>query len=300
MEQRLHSKVGIAIIIVGSIFLLTAGAALAASAAKPEPAGLTASDASPNMGTAAATGMICPTTPMTGGVMIPTCIGLFFNVPMSNVVDYHSGGLGWGEIAKAYFLAEGSDLLSVEDIVALRDSGMGWGEIARDEDVGLTSGNHGRNLGLIVSGRGADSDTVPMAAVRLAERLETTPEAIVDLLDQGATYGTIVVAHKLGNQFPDTTKTPEQLVQDRLAGASWGEIRRDLRGGVTPTTSAPSTDSGNPHDQGNHGNQDHGNPHNEGNHGNQDHGNPHNEGNQGRGQEQGRGHDKDHGGGKKH
>jgi len=282
MEQRLHSKVGIAIIIVGSIFLLTAGAALAASAAKPEPAELTAPHAGLNMSAWAATGTIAPTPPITGGVMIPTCIGLFFTVDVTDVVALRSDGLGWGEIAKAYFLAEGSGGLTVAEIVVLRDSGMGWGEIA--QYVGLPPGNHGRNLGVIVSGRSAISSTVPVAAVRLAERLGTTAEDIVDLLDQGATYGTIVVAHKLASQFPDAT-TAEQLVEERLAGASWGEIRRDLRDGTTATTTSTApTASGNPHDQGNHGNQDHGNPHNEGN--------------QGRGQEQGRGHDKDHGGGR--
>jgi hypothetical protein len=290
MEQRLHSKVGIAIIIVGSIFLLTAGAALAASAAKPEPAELTASDASPNMATSAATGpMISPTTPMTGGVMIPTCISLFFTVDVTHTVDVtdvvalRSDGLGWGGIAKAYFLAQLSDGWDVEAIVALKVGGMGWGEIARDE-LELPPGNHGQNLGLIVSGRGAISSTVPMGAQRLADRLGTTPGKIVALLDQGATYGTIVVAHKLADRYGGD---PQGLVDQRLVeGLSWGEIRRTLRTGMTATTSAAPTASGNPHDQGNHGNQDHGNPHNEGN--------------QGRGQEQGRGHDKDHGGGKKH
>lgn len=285
MEQRLHSKVGIAIIIVGSIFLLTAGAALAASAAKPERATLAAPDAGLNMSAWAATGMISPTTPMTGGVMIPTCISLFFTVDVTNtvymtdVVALRSDGLGWGGIAKAYFLAQLSGW-DVDEIVALKVGGMGWGEIARVE-LDLPPGNHGQNLGLIVSGRGAISGTVPTAAVRLAERLETTTQDIVDLLDRGATYGTIVVAHKLADQYANM-RTPEQLVDQRLGGASWGEIRRELRG-MTAPTSAPSTASGNPHDEGNHGNQDHGNPHNEGN--------------QGRGQEQGRGHDKDHGGG---
>jgi hypothetical protein len=229
---------------------------------------------------------------MTGGVMIPTCISLFFTVDVTGTVDVtdvvalRSDGLGWGGIAKAYFLAQLSSEWDVEDIVDLKvDDRMGWGKIA--QYVGLAPGNHGQNLGLIVSGRGAVSDTVPMAAQRLAERLETTTDVIVGLLDQGATYGTIVVAYKLADQYQYANTTPEQLVDQRLGGASWGEIRRQLRAyEMTATTSAPSTASGNPHDQGNHGNQDHGNPHNEGN--------------QGRGQEQGRGHDKDHGGGKKH
>lgn len=287
MEQRLHSKVGIAIIIVGSIFLLTAGAALGASAAKAEPAMLAAPDAGLNMSALAATGTIAPTPPITGGVMIPTCISLFFTVDVTNtvyvtdVVALRSDGLGWGGIAKAYFLAQLSSEWDVEDIVDLKvDDRMGWGKIA--QYVGLAPGNHGQNLGLIVSGRGAVSDTVPMAAQRLAERLGTTEEEIVALLDKGATYGTIVVAHKLADRYGGD---PQGLVDQRLGGASWGEIRRDLRG-LTATTSAAPTASGNPHDEGNHGNQDHGNPHNEGN--------------QGRGQEQGRGHDKDHGGGKKH
>lgn len=288
MEHRLHSRVGIAIIIVGSIFLLTAGAALAASAAKSEPARLRAPTGGRNVATFVSSDTISSTHPITGGVMIPTCIGLFFDVPVTDVVTLRSDGLGWGEVAKVYFFANDA-VTDVNYILELRTGGLGWGQIAKELD--LSPGRHGSNLGAIISGRGVPTDTVPKAAQRLADRLEADPEAIANMLEEGATNGTIIVAYKLAaqfaGQFPDET-TPEDLVNDRLGGASWGQIRKALRTSASETAGAASTGGGNSQGQGNHGG-------NKGQ-GNQGHGKPDDNGNQGRG----RGHDKDHGGGKKH
>ncbi len=280
MERRVHSRVGIAVIIVGSIFLLTAGAVLAASAAKLEPARLPAPTRGRNVAPLAASGTTSPTQPITGGVMIPTCIGLFFDVPVTDVVAHRSEGFGWGGIAKAYFMALAGDL-SVGEIIEMRQE-MGWGEIAQYFD--LHPGNQGRNLGAIISGRGAPTGTLPMAAHRLAERLGADAEDIAEMLNQGATKGTIIVAHKLAGQFSDDPDaTPEALVLRRVdEGASWGQIRRDLKASASTTASGLSA-SGD------------GKAHGNGKDGNQGHGKPEDKGNQGGG----RGHDKDkdHGGG---
>lgn len=282
MERALHSKIGIALIIVGSIFLLTAGAAMAAGAAKEAPTELCTPSVRPSAATLVQTDTISYTQSMTGGVMIPTCIGLFFGVDMTDVVTVRSEGLGWGEVAKAYFLAQDSGL-AVEDIIALRGEdgeGMGWGEIF--QYLGVPLSGHGRNLGSIISGKGAVSGTVPVAAQRLADRLGADAEDIAAMLEEGATYGTVVVAHKLAGQFDADV---EELVGRRLGGESWGQIRRELKASASTTASGLSAPGGgNSHG---HGNQ---------NHGNQGQGKPHDQGNQGHG----RGHDKEHGGGKKH
>ncbi len=281
MERVLQSRVGIAVVIVGSIFLLTAGAAFAASAAKLEPAKPAVSNADFSPATLVESPTVTSTYPMTGGVMIPTCISLFFGVPVSDVVEVRSDGYGWGEVAKVYFFATES-MTDVSYILDLRDGGMGYGQIAKVLD--LSPGRHGQNLGCIMSGRCTISDTVsptdtvPVAAQRLAGRLGADEEDIATMLEEGATNGTVIVAHKLAGQYPDET-TAEELVARRLAGESWGQIRRSLKASASTTTSGLSTSGG--------GNSQ----------GNQGHGKPADKGNQGRAL----GHDKQHGqgGGKK-
>ena len=284
MERALNSKVGVAAIIVGSIFLLTAGAAFAAGTAKGEAVELRTPSAGPTAATLVSTDTISYTQHMTGGVMIPTCIGLFFGVDMTDVVTMRSEeGLGWGEVAKVYFFATES-MTDVSYILDLRAGGMGYGQIAKVLD--LSPGRHGQNLGCIVSGRCAPTDTVPISgtvpagAQRLADRLGADAEDIAAMLDDGATNGTVIVAHKLAGQFPDDESTPEDLVARRLAGESWGQIRRSLKAPNSTTATDLSTPGGGKSN------------------GNQGHGKPEDKGNQGRAL----GHDKEHGqgGGKKH
>jgi len=186
---------GIAVIIVGSVFLLTAGAALAASVAKTEPVKATASGTDFSPATLALSRTVAGTQPMTGGVMIPTCISLFFGETVTDVVAVRSEGLGWGEVAKVYFFAT-EGITEVNYVVDLRTGGMGWGQIARYLD--LSPGRHGSNLGCLVSGRCPVADTVPVAAQRLADRLGADAEGIAAMLEEeGATNGTVIVAHKL-------------------------------------------------------------------------------------------------------
>jgi len=235
MERRVvNSRVLIAIIIVGSVFLLTAGAAIAAGSTRENAARDGGKNAAVAMGSAlSGTSAISHTDHVTGGQMIAGCIAALFDVPISDVVTLRSEGYGFGEVVKAYFLANGSGL-TVDDILELRQSDMGWGEIA--QYLGLPPSNRDRNLGQIISGRLPISGTVPVAAQRLAERLGVTPEEVAALMDEGVSRGTIIVAYKLSGKVDGVT--PGELVEQRLAGLSWGQIKRDA---TTAGTSLEST-----------------------------------------------------------
>jgi hypothetical protein len=272
MEWKIpHSRPAVVLTIVVVVFLFTAGAALAASGGKSGPTRLSSEGEHPGNGGLDFGSPISLTLPMTGGSFIAGCIADFFQVPVSDVIALRSADLGFGELAIAYFLAQDGGL-TVEDIVAMRQSDMGWGEIALY--LGLPPGRHGRNLGLIIAGRSTARDTLPAAARRLSERLEVPPEEIADLLDQGASYGTIIVAYRLAAKAPDVS--PEELVAQRLDGTSWGQIKRALRSGTQIGQQvAPSED---PPGRQKQGDKERGNPHTD-------------KGDQGRA----RGHDKEHG-----
>src|SRR5690349_2869906 len=87
-----------------------------------------------------------------------------FTVPVEQVIVLHNDGLGFGEIARAYFLAQelaaDGDItndLTAEQILALHQGGQGWGQIVMT--LGLPQGNSGRNLGLIMRAHGAPAQT---------------------------------------------------------------------------------------------------------------------------------------------
>jgi hypothetical protein len=177
------------------------------------------------------TSSISGTEHLTGSQMIAGCIAAFFDVPVTDVITLRSDGYGFGEVAAAYFLARDSGL-TVAEILDLREAGMGWGEIAKY--LGLPPSHRDRNLGQIISGHLPISGTVSVAAQRLAERLGATPEEVQALLDEGAGYGAIVVAYKLAGESEGVT--PDQLVEKRLAGSGWGQIKRELSEASSTTT----------------------------------------------------------------
>ena len=61
----------------------------------------------------------------------------------------HQSGLGFGEIARVYMMAQSSGK-TVAELLAMRESGMGWGQIMKE--LGFKPG--GKNLGAIMSGHG--------------------------------------------------------------------------------------------------------------------------------------------------
>ncbi len=97
----------------------------------------------------------------TGALIVtqPVAIAIaeHFGVPVAEVITLHADGLGFGEIARAYFLArelaadgDQTNDLTVVQILALHQSGLGWGRIV--VKLNLPHGNSERNLGLIMSG----------------------------------------------------------------------------------------------------------------------------------------------------
>jgi len=235
-----RSRVLIAVIIVGSVFILTAGAALAAGSAGASSRTGEANHGPGGISVAYVTNSISDTEEITGtkhitgSLMISMCIAAVFPDVSPDVFTLRSEGYGFGEVVMAYFLARDNDRdYTVDDILFLRrEEGMGWGEIAKE--VGLTPSRRDRNLGQIISGHLPVSGTVSVGAERLAGRLGTTPDAVQALLGEGAGYGTIVVAYKLAGEFEGAT--PEQLVDRRLAGEGWGQIRRGLSAAASATT----------------------------------------------------------------
>jgi hypothetical protein len=220
MEARvLNSRVLIAVIIVGSVFLVTAGAAIAAGSTSEGVAAGGGKDA-------ARAATILHTDPVTGQLMIAECISRTFDgVTATDVLALRSEGYGFGEVVKAYFLAQAGGL-SVDEILAMRELEVGWGEIIQSlEDLPPDFSNRDLSLGQIIS------RTATVKAERLAERLGADAGDIALLLDQGVSRGTIMVAYKLAAELEGVT--PEKLVEDRLSGLSWGQIKRNATTAVT-------------------------------------------------------------------
>jgi hypothetical protein len=97
------------------------------------------------------------TTTGTLTVTHPVAIAIadHFAVPAIEIISLHADGLGFGEIARAYFLArelaadgDTTNDLAADQILAMHQDGMGWGQIVAS--LGLPHGNSGRNLGLIM------------------------------------------------------------------------------------------------------------------------------------------------------
>lgn len=80
-------------------------------------------------------------------------IALQFGVSVTEVMQLHNSGWGFGEIYELYELAKLTNK-TVAEIQAMRDSGMGWGEI--EATLSVKHSISGGNLGSIVSNRGGE------------------------------------------------------------------------------------------------------------------------------------------------
>ena len=156
MHKRLLSKLGIALIIVGSVFILTAAAALAASLWQLEPAPLvgasSGSSVAPLLDDEDPEDSGDADDPQLGfgGLAIASVISNTFSdtisyttvisMRMGEYLDAPDRVFGWGEIFKLAWLATYTDTLGVGDLAALRDSGLGWGQIISDVTHGQYHG----------------------------------------------------------------------------------------------------------------------------------------------------------------
>jgi|GEM_PF-6366379 len=171
--------------------------------------------------------------------ILSNLIALFFTLPPEYVDDLREGGWGYGEIAKAYFIAQlsGED---IEDIIALREGeegegGSGWGQIMKGV-LGF-AGLHGYNLGMIVSGREA-----PAHLENLANSCEMEVESLTGLLQEtGAKFATVKMACRLAQQGEDEGFTADSIIEMRQGGMNWKEIKEAL--GLVPERGPKEQDS---------------------------------------------------------
>ncbi len=92
----------------------------------------------------------------TGDERVAQSIAKFFGVPVADVLTLHNSGKGYGEIVKAYALAQGSGK-SVNDIFASRANEQGWGEIVKS----LAVAKWNASVGKVVRNAAADKNPVP-------------------------------------------------------------------------------------------------------------------------------------------
>lgn len=153
--------------------------------------------------------------------LVGDMLARFFNITNDEINRLRDSGWGYGEIAKAYFLAQlsGED---VEVIIAMRGEGKegsGWGQIMKDV-LGF-AGLHGYNLGLIVSGREA-----PAPVQNLADFCQMEVEELTELLqDTGAKFATVKMACRLAQQVEGEGFTAESIIEMRQGGMNWREIK---------------------------------------------------------------------------
>jgi hypothetical protein len=169
--MMIRKKISILALFVGAMLLLTATGVLAASPVT--------SDSHPAGEEAAPATTISPTVSITNPVA--WAIGNFFSslvfsptytVTVQSVLDFHAGGMGYGEIARCFFVAHSAGV-SPDDVLAMRqgegDEKAGWGEIMRE--YGFRPGKDS-NLGAIRS-----------------ERVITGTHTLTDTVEAGARPG---------------------------------------------------------------------------------------------------------------
>ena len=89
---------------------------------------------------------------------VASAIASHFGVSVDAVTGVHQQGLGYGEIARAYALAQMSGK-SVSDLLAWRASGQGWGEIAKQ--LGVSVGQIEDTVGEILRAEKEKRDGTP-------------------------------------------------------------------------------------------------------------------------------------------
>lgn len=75
---------------------------------------------------------VTSTADMTGSVKVATAISKYFSVTVDSVLALHNAGYGYGEIVKAFSLAQMSgNKTTVDEIFKLRAGNQGWGKILK-------------------------------------------------------------------------------------------------------------------------------------------------------------------------
>ncbi len=88
----------------------------------------------------------------TGQHPVAALLAEYFGVDYEELMAYHDSGVGFGLLARAYFLANllADEGFTVEDILTMKESGKGFGYFLHE--YGIHPGSY--NLGAIMSGKG--------------------------------------------------------------------------------------------------------------------------------------------------
>jgi len=155
----------------------------------------------------------------------------FFDLPLLDVLELRSiDGMGYGNIAKVYFLSYLSGM-EVGDILALRETDGGWGNVMKA--VLGHAGLKGYNLGLIMSGR-----EVPNQVQKMIDDCPVveTQEQVQALMASGANQGSL---KKLCGMVMDADGDFDALmsaVQMRADKMKWEDIQDALENPVPPAS----------------------------------------------------------------
>lgn len=114
-----------------------------------------------SLGRQAVAASIEPTLTVTHPVGL--ALATHFVVSYTEIMDWHQRGLGFGGIAKAYFLVDELGVgTTVTQVFDLKLTGTGWGPIFKE--LGLSPSDKDRSLGKVMSGRGRGDEDVPDVA----------------------------------------------------------------------------------------------------------------------------------------
>jgi len=88
----------------------------------------------------------------------------FFDVAYDGIMEWHEDGVGFGNIAKAYFVVDEleDEGVTVEDVLGEKLSGTGWGRVMKA--LGLGPSSKDKNLGKAMSGYGNDDEPDDVAS----------------------------------------------------------------------------------------------------------------------------------------
>jgi hypothetical protein len=83
---------------------------------------------------------------------VATQLAEYLGVPYEELMAYHDAGVGFGLLARAYFLADtlADEGFTVDDVLAMKESGEGFGYFLHE--YGIHPGSY--SLGAIMSGKG--------------------------------------------------------------------------------------------------------------------------------------------------
>ncbi|MGC8875283.1 MAG: hypothetical protein ACP5SI_12665 [Chloroflexia bacterium] len=108
----------------------------------------------------ATTATVTGTTHLTGTIRIATLLATYFDRDVQEILDLHARDLGFGCIAKALFIAVEANV-PLSQVLEMHLSGIGWGEIR--QNLGLPAQMPHASLGQVIGkGHGPKgSDWVP-------------------------------------------------------------------------------------------------------------------------------------------